>query len=260
MRNFFLLLASVISFSATTFLVPGKDPHSPKNKKFNINTSYFILGTLSDNMGRFNFINKAYEVDIYDSYEIPLMDYLEKLIQKDFKKELITISDAKTPDKYETYSKSLSEQLNSFYGKDSLLIAGLFKKPEDISSFLLGKYYRFGRKINDSIYVIRLVNSPNHKILDPLLRAAGCNRIYFKFLKNIPVQFVYYFIPSPELERYFKMISKQKEKLNYSYDEYMMKFLVMGKEEYNKMRKDLNQKDVSEITKIFTTGGQNPDN
>lgn len=39
-----------------------------------------------------------------------------------------------------------------------------------------------------------------------------------------------------------------------------MKFLVMGKEEYNKMRKDLNQKDVSEITKIFTTGGQNPDN
>lgn len=257
MRNLILILASVISFSAA-FLVSGKDNQSPKNKKYNVNIAYFILGTLSDNMGRFHYVNKAYEVDIYDTYEIPLMDYLDKLIQKEFKIEVVTISGAKTPDKYETYSKSLSEKLNSFYRKESLLIDGLFTNPEEISSFLMGRYYRFGRKVNDSIYVIQLVNSPNHKILDSLLKAAGCSRIHLKYLKNTPVQFICYFVPSPELEKYFFMIAKQKEKLNNSYDEHMMRLLVMGKDEYNKLKKDLNDKEVSEITKIFTTEGLKP--
>lgn len=243
MRNLFLIsVSTIISFSIAGLITP---------EKHNVNTTYFILGTLSDNMGRFYYINKGYEVDRYDTYELPLLDYLDKLIQKEFKIELITISDSKTPDKYETYSKNLSVLLNSFYGKDSMLIDGLFKNSEEISSFLMGKYYRYGRKINDSIYVIQLANSPNHKLIDSLLRRVGCYRIHFKNLRDTPVQFIYYFVPSPELERYFEKISKQKEKLNDSYNDYMMKLLVMEREEFNKIRKDLNDKEILEITKVF---------
>src|SRR4030043_1502300 len=90
--------------------------------------------------------------------------------------------------------------------------------PELNSSYLAGRYYRYGRKINDSIYSIQIANSADHAVCDSLLRRVGCTKIHFKYLNNIPAQFIYYFIPTNELERYFDYLSKEKQELDDSYN------------------------------------------
>jgi len=246
MRNSILALAIlIISISVSGQIVPTNDSVVNQKSQTQLNATYFILGTLSDYLGRFYYVNNPDQVDRYFPYEKLLMEFLDSLI---FDELNIKIN---VNERDETYSKDLSILVNSFYGNDKLLIDSLFIDNDQIFSFLTGKYYRYGRVINDSLFKIQLANSPNHKICDTLLKKAGCKNVYFIYLKNIPAQFIYYFVPPPELKDYFNSISAQKEILDDAYYRVIKDLMKYEEEELEVMKRDDRQRDLSRFLEII---------
>jgi hypothetical protein len=189
------------------------------NDSVKLDPFYFTLGTLWDYIGRFTYVNKNSQVDRYYSYEKPLIYYLDSMIKKELNLDiLINPDDEKNVARYETFSPELSAKINSFFKENHLIIDSLKNLSSLNYSYLAGRYYRYGNKINDSIYSIQIVNSADHAVCDSLLRRAGCTKIRFKYLKNIPAQFIYYFIPTNELERYFDYLFKEKQELDDSFN------------------------------------------
>ena len=187
-----------------------------------LDPTYFILGTLSDYMGRFSYVNKKFQIDRYYSIEKPLVEYLNFLITNELKINVTTVPDNLSEvSLYETFSPELSSILNSYFIGDYLSLKNLKNQPELNYSYLAGRYYRYGDRINDSIYKIQLANSSDHKICDTLLRRIGCTKIHFKYLKNIPAQFIYYFIPTSRLEEYFNSLDQEKTKLEDLYNDFV---------------------------------------
>ena len=217
-----------------------------------IDATYFILGTLSDYNGRFRSIQKENQVDRYFSYEKPAIEFINELSKNEIHLNVTTAIDTGSATlEYETFSKDLSSILNSFYGKDKNLLTESFKDPVQIYSFLAGKYYRYGSKLNDSIYEFRFLNFPNHFICNDLLKRIGC-KVYFRHIEKIPAQYVYYFVPTEELESYFEMIAPQKEILNNSYSTFYKRLWGVDDTQYNRIRTDLIKKELLEIgTKLL---------
>ena len=54
------------------------------------------------------------------------------------------------------YSDELSKKLNSFYGEKDELLSNKFETKKQFYSFLAGAYYRYGEKLDSSIYKIQL--------------------------------------------------------------------------------------------------------
>jgi hypothetical protein len=251
-------LLTFLILTTVSLLIMGQrttesESSSPTIKKGNINTTFFILGTLTDYLGHFYYVNKPDQVDRYSLSEKPLMDYLNRLIEREYRIKITTTLDKQlSSSKYETFSKELSALLNSYYGKDNLLIDSLFKNPIEIYSYLAGQYYRYGEQLNDSIYKINLTNSPNRKKCDILLRKIGCKHFYVKDLKNnIPAHFIIYFVPSSGLKPYFEYLSKQKIKLDESYIEYMGNLVRSGKEEYQNAIESNRKRELAEIFEFY---------
>jgi hypothetical protein len=189
------------------------------NDSVKLDPFYFTLGTLWDYIGRFTYVNKNSQVDRYYSYEKPLIYYLNSMIKKELNIDITIIpDDEKNVARYETFSPELSTKINTFFKENHLIIDSLKNLPQLNYSYLAGRYYRYGKKINDSIYAIQIANSSDHTICDSLLRRIGCTKIHFKYLKNIPAHFIYYFIPTNELERYFNYLFKEKQELDDSYN------------------------------------------
>lgn len=175
---------------------------------------YFVLGTLSDYMGRFRYINREKQVDRYYPYEKPLVNYLTKYIKTELNIKLDTIFEKSNH--CNTYSDELSKILNSFYGTKDELINDKFETNTQICSFLSGVYYRYGDKLDTNVYKIQLANSPKHQICYEFLKRIGCKKIFYKYLKNIPVQFILYFEPTDELKTYLDFIESERLILNES--------------------------------------------
>lgn len=206
----------------------------------------FILGTLSDYLGRSNNVNKPDQIDRYYQYEKPLMGFLDSLIFEDFN---VKVS---SNDRNETFSKYIADKINSFYGKDKLLNPDLFRYRDQIHSFLTGRYYRYGRQVNDTLFIIQLANSPNHEICNILLNKSNCSNIYFQYLKNIPAQFIYFFTPSKELRSQFESISKQKEILDSSYYETIRQIMNFDYRELDKYKAETRQNDIIRFIELST--------
>jgi hypothetical protein len=211
-----------------------------------LNTIYLILGTLSDYMGRPTYVDKEHQVDYYYHYEKPLVRYLDSLALAEHK---IDITETFINGRYETFSEELSERLNSFY-KDGLIIDSLIKSTKEICSFLTGRYLRYGEQLNDSIFKIQVPNSPNHTVIDTLLRRLNCNHIYLIHLKTIPAQFIYYFVPTKELKYCFVHLSSAKKELEDEYKIAVMKILGPAKD-YNEMLKIKNERDLNKVIEYF---------
>lgn len=178
-----------------------------------LNNLYFLAGTLSDYMGRPTYVNKPNQVDHYYHYEKTLINYVDSISGLNPENE-ITLTFEKG--RYETFSGKLSRELDAFY-KDGIIDSSLFSTETEICSFLAGRYYRYGEQMNDSIYKIQLQNSPNHILIRTLLGRLGCKDIFYRKLKNVPVQFVYYFIAPAPLKAYFDKISEHKKILEIEY-------------------------------------------
>lgn len=218
---------------------------SGQSSSCDIDNDYFLLGTLSDYMGREKYQEIDERVDEYYTTEKSLASFILNTF-KDKHSDLYTRIDRKTQ-RSEMYSKSLTEMIDDLYtykpsgraaykgdkdlmglNLDSLtktkdfyatnfdtiytgsLRKDVFKNNVQKLSFIAGAFERFGG-YNDSIYYISVANSVSKvKISAYLLKELNCSNIEYKVKKGyIPVGHKVYFKPTDELKLYFETI-KQK--------------------------------------------------
>jgi hypothetical protein len=223
--------------------------NSPSIHKDNpkIDTTFFILGTLSEQNGRYWQINKPDQLDRYNVFEEPMVDFLRNLSFLKYKSEFKILKDNTSPSSdFETFSKELSVLLNSYYTESGKLTDSILSTSDQMYSYLLGRYFRYGRQANDSIYLIHLFNFPNHTICNNLLRKT-CRKVFLKQIKEMPAQFIYYFIPNPEFMDFLNTFSDQKLKLTISYDTFMRNLWGVTETEYFKTMNNIHEKELSEI-------------
>jgi hypothetical protein len=60
-------------------------------KKVSLDPLYFVLGTLSDYMGRFEYVEREKQIDRYYPYEMPVVDFLTKYIKTELNIDVDTI-------------------------------------------------------------------------------------------------------------------------------------------------------------------------
>lgn len=223
---------------------------------------YFILGTLSDYIGRFYAVDRSQQVDRYDGPEKPLVDYLETMIKEHTgmkvdslieKRNIHTKSSDVFSKRYLLYSNELSKALNNFYGMNDHLIDSLFTTNEQIYSFLAGVYYRYGDRLDSSICKIQMANSSKHINCKAFLERVGCKKVVYKHLNNIPAQNILNFIPTEELLSYFNGIERQKMLLReYSIKAYQEIFKdTFSKEEFEKGFLDIKAKELNGVKGEF---------
>ncbi len=181
---------------------------------------YFLLGTLSDYIGRFYLVDRENQIDCYYKSEKPIVDYLAAYIEEEYK--LKTDSATEDSRHYKTYSKELSKILNQYYNNNGRLKEDIFHNHEQIGSFLLGAYYRYGEKIDSSIYKTFSTNSPKHYQYYILLKRIGCENILYKHLDFIPAHDLLYFEPSKKLAKYLQILEVERALL---VDQYYEKYL-----------------------------------
>ena len=216
-----------------------------------IDPIYFILGTLSDYMGRFQYVDRKRQVDSYYPAEKPLVDYLTAYIKTELNIDVDTV--LKKSIHCKMYSDELSKILNRFYGEKDELITSKFETNKQICSFLAGVYYRYGEKPDTSIYKIQLANSPKHLNCYELLKQIGCEKIFYKYLRNIPAQFIIYFEPTDELKKYLEYIEPNRITLKKSHFDQMAERMngLNAKTELEKALHKLNDQELENIKNAF---------
>lgn len=254
MRLNFLILAFLLVFQSTYSQInkENKSPNSIETiRTVSFDPVYFVLGTLSDYMGRFQYVDRDKQVDRYYPYEKPLVDYLTEYINSELNIMVDTVFEKSNYS--EMFSDKLSKTLNSYYGEKDELIASKFETNEQICSFLAGVYYRYGEKLDTSIYKIQLANSPKHQNCYEFLKMIGCENIFYQYLRNIPAQFILYFEPTEELKIYLDSIESKRvvlKKSFYNQIEEMMKE-HMTKDEMEKDFQKSKDKEVEKIKSAF---------
>ncbi len=214
MKHFFLIIIFLLTIQSA-FSQIDKPISESKTQTVSINPIYFVLGTLSDYNGRFYYVKREKQVDRYYPFEKPIVNYLTLYIKTELDINVDTIFEKSNHS--EMYSEKLSKKMNSFYGEKDELLNGKFETNEQIYSFLAGVYYRYGDKLDVSIYKIQLANSPKHQNCHEFLKQIGCKNILYERLKNIPAQFIYYFEPTDELKKYFDSIDSERILLEKSF-------------------------------------------
>lgn len=218
MRQYTLIITFLLAFQFAFSQIEKKtDSTISANTKqtVSIDPVYFVLGTLSDYMGRFSYVKREKQIDRYYPSEKQMVKYLTLYIKNELNITVDTIFEKSNHS--EMYSDELSKKLNGFYGEKDELLSTKFESKKQFYSFLTGAYYRYGEKLDSSIYKIQLTNSPNHHICFELLKKIGCENVLYEYLKNIPAQFIYYFEPTDELKKYFDSIEFEKEILKKSF-------------------------------------------
>ena len=199
----FLLVTFLLIFQP---IYPQQHHKYETIKETKFDAVYFVLGTLSDYMGRFQYIDRKKQIDTYYAYEKPLVDYLIRYIKTELNTTVDTLHIGST---IKMFSEELSTKLNSFYGEKDKLLNDKFETEHQICSFLAGVYYRYGEKLDSPIYKIQLANSPKHSNCYDFLKKLGCENIFYQYLRNIPAQFKLYFEPTAVLKDYLESIEKE---------------------------------------------------
>ena len=215
-----------------------RNPNQIDTTKVKINSTFLLLGTLNDYIN-YNYGGLENKFDRYYTSEKPLMKFVDSIVKKDFKINMIEERNC-------FISKEMSNLMNSFYIKNNLNDS-LFNSNEKKLSFLLGVYYRNGEKINDNIYKIQLANSPKNNNVYEYLKELNCQNIFFRRLDNIPRIYQIYFQPTEIIKKYFATIEIEKEKLFNSKIE-SLRSIKITKEEY---KKEI-EKENLEIIQLFS--------
>ena len=220
-----------------------------KKEKISIDNEYFLIGTLSDYMGREKYEKEIERVDKYYQSEKQLCLAIDSIFKKTYPDLVFSSSVHKISkkDEYELHSKKLAKKIESFYtfkysGRgtakkfidfdsmniDSLVKTGnfmekyfdtiyegnlklkVFETDRQKISFATGAYVRYGSH-NDSIYQIRVANSTSKvRVLDVLLKDLGCTNVNYEIKQAIPMGHIVSFIPTKQLNEYFERFIKLK--------------------------------------------------
>lgn len=179
-----------------------------KSDTVNISSEFLLLGTLNDYIGR-KWVNSEGQFDRYNSYEKPLMEFVDSVVKNVFKIALIKKGD-------HFVSEEMSKKMNAFYNGNHLIDSLLYADTEHKLSFLTGVYLRNGEKINGHLYKIRLINSPKHINCYEILKQLHCEKIYYNHLNNIPASDILYFEATPLIEKYFASVAVYQKKIQES--------------------------------------------
>lgn len=212
---------------------------------------YFVLGTLNDYMGRFHSVGRGKQVDKYYPSEKPLVDYLTEYIRTELNIIVDTIFEESGQSKM--YSDELSKTLNDFYGEEDKLENAKFNTKHQIYSFLAGVYYRYGEKLDSSICKIQMANSPKHQNCYDFLKQLGCENIFYKYLRNIPAQYILYFEPSDILKQYLDAIEIERVILKESFYRQQEQMIIgyTSKEDIEKRLQKSEEKEAQIIRNAF---------
>ncbi len=187
MRLYFIIIAFLLVFQSTYSQINNevKNTNSTDTiRTVSFDPVYFVLGTLSDYLGRFQYVEREKQIDKYYPFEKPMVDYLTGYINTELNIVVDTIFEKSN--NCEMFSDELSKTLNSFYGEKDELLNNKFETNNQLYSFLAGVYYRYGEKLDSSIFKIQLANSPKHQNCYEFLKQIGCENIFYQYLRNIP--------------------------------------------------------------------------
>ena len=189
---------------------------------------YFFLGTLNG----FSLRTKSLEKDKIAQYSVeekPLVEYLEKYFLETLNIP-ITVEEKENENKKITisiYSPELMQIKQAFFDqKTGALKEDLFQTDEEIASYLLGVYYRFGRKIDGNNYEIlqRRIFIGFEKMFSLLLKMHVRKVVYIDAPQRVPFdpkfmdgEYKFLFEPSQYLGKYLDTIKEEKKKLLYRY-------------------------------------------
>lgn len=185
------------------------------NYRVHIFPDAFLVGSFSDYLGRFYYIEKETQIDRYSSKEKSLAKYISFFITNNYKvkNELVFKDDSNI----ELFVPNLAKRLHAnFYNGDGQIIYEKFVTDEEKLSYLLGVYYRYGEQLTDEIYQIKLVNSPKQKVIYELLKDLGCEKIIFDSTQDkLPQTFTFYFVATPKMIKYFDHLKQEKAQLTF---------------------------------------------
>ncbi|PRZ26464.1 hypothetical protein [Flavobacterium granuli] len=209
------------------------------NPELILDKDYFLLGTLSDYLGREKTYKNDDFVDNYYKGGTSLMSYIMK-IYSDESPEFVVEKNQYPYNSVQDIlrSKKISKKMNSFYDfkheggfkyfldpkdkewrkkqddyykstepKDTVYVgtmkANLFKTNVQKISFIIGAYSRYGEQ-KETRYCISLYNSVSkYEYCIAILKQLKCTNIEKKITdNNIPTNKLVYFKPSRELKKY----------------------------------------------------------
>lgn len=199
-----------------------------------LDKKFFLLGTLTDYMGRERCKSEWELVDHYYLFEKSLLQYNYSLLKKEYpdlqmdsinrflkSKRLGAEINSKFDFKYNGFfcSKEENEEgipLDSAYSGSIRLES--FKTKKEKISYLTGVYVRYG-KSNKEKYTIRIANSVStFPVCVELLKQLGCKNVTTEIIEAIPSSYIIYFTPTKELEKYLIDYLFLRKKIN---DDYM---------------------------------------
>ncbi len=209
----------------TTLILIGFFVSVKGQDSLKINLNSFLIGTLSDYMGRTTYKEVDNRVDTYYPYEKSLANYLDSIFMDSIPDFELRLNN----DRPEIYSKTLSDLINTYYQYEpsgsmtmehdtiyrGKLKSEIFKTDKEILSFIAGTYVRFGEE-NDSTTCIRIHNSYSKaKICTEFLKKMNCVNVKYEITEGyIPTSHIVFFDPSPELSEYLEKVMKLRMQLN----------------------------------------------
>ena len=206
-------------FSQTNF----GEPKDSTNFKTEINPDFFLLGTLSDYMGRFQYVDREKQIDRYYPYEESIAKYIAKFIKENYRIVVNTVFI--TSRHSEIFSPKLAKEIHTkYFDEKGRFIDSTLNSEVKKYSFLTGVYYRYGEHLEGNIYKIQVANSPKDKEIYQILKDLECDKLVYKFLRGyIPSSDIFYLEATPRMIKYFNIIGQEKQELQKSYDSYIGK-------------------------------------
>jgi|GEM_PF-1343091 len=231
MRIYWLFLF-LCWFNCSYAQTGSSDLRAKDIRKWNQRQSeFFILGTLSDYMGRWMEPFSVDRLEKFDRLEGPLAETIDVLLKKQYpglvyRFEKYRDKEGK-PLSFYFHSDTLSRRFNGYYnfkadgsssgGQSRLngrLKENIFKDDRDKLAFLAGVFVRFSQK-NDTAYSMNIANSISKaQVCYTLLEELGCKPYYRIARDYIPVGHWLYFHPTPEVMAYLQAVIPIREELD----------------------------------------------
>lgn len=220
-----------------------------------LHPDFFLLGTFSDYMGRFRYVDRTTQVDRYYANESTLAEYISGYINTNYPVKVKP--EFGKQGNSEIFSTEIAEKFQQYYTTEGYLKDGILDTEEKAYSFLTGVLLRNGQLLFDNVFRIQVYNSARHKEIYTLLKDLQCDKIIYKKLRNnIPVSDIFYFEATPQVIAYYNLIKKENTVLREAVEKSMYSRLNNDTESSRKAKQQLAERKKEEEESIrFMFGG-----
>jgi hypothetical protein len=202
------------------------------SQSYKSDSTYFILGTLEDYIGR-TYVSDSAQLDHYWGLDGEVVYIIDSILRK---MHYEPISDTVKPS---IRCIEIAREVNSFYSNGRLKDS-IFSNDNERYLFLAGAYFRHGHR-TDSLYLIRMSNSVSKwNLCFKTIKDIGCDSVSVKHVSGIPGSSTVYFKPTKALLMYFDAVEPLRLTVRNYVNDYMKKKL--GKENYNEYIREMGEK------------------